>query len=110
MNASAPMFCRPMALIMPAAVSNNARRRIAGHGLARKPLGDEAAEFFERDDLFELDAVAEGAAGGDDRVRQWNTREAHAQVRLGLCTAMRLAGVVAVSLNVWTPCSYPLEP
>ena len=45
---------------------DEAGRRVAGHGLAGEALGDEAADAVEGDDLFKLDAIAEGAAGGDD--------------------------------------------
>jgi hypothetical protein len=49
---------------------DDARRGVAGHGLQRDSLGDESADAVQRDDFFKLDAVAEGAAGGDDRVGQ----------------------------------------
>ena len=46
---------------------DDARTGIAGHGLARESFDYEGADAIERDDLFELDAVAEGAAGPYDR-------------------------------------------
>ncbi len=51
------------------------RRRIARHGLARESLDYEATDARERDDVLELDSVAEGAAGGDDRILQLDSRD-----------------------------------
>ena len=51
---------------------HNARRRVAGHRFQRDALGDESADPFQREDFFKLDAIAEGAAGGDDRVGQFD--------------------------------------
>src|SRR5580692_883160 len=61
-----------------------ARRGIAGHGLFRKSLHHEAAELVQVDDVFELDAVAKRATGGDYRVLELNAGEAHAKVRSAL--------------------------
>ena len=47
---------------------DDARGGVAGHGLQRDALGDEAADPLQLDDLFKFDAVAKGAAGGDDWV------------------------------------------
>ena len=59
---------------------DDARRGVAGHGFKRDTLGDEGAQAIESDDLFEFDAVAEGAAGGDDRVHQFNTGQRNSHV------------------------------
>ena len=59
-----------MAFSIPAAVCMNARRRMTGHRFQRNALGDERADPLQRDDLFKFDAVAKGAARGDDRVAQ----------------------------------------
>ena len=59
---------------------DDARRGMTGHGLEGDALGDEGADAFERDDLFKFDAVAEGAAGGDDRVDQLDAGELHFHV------------------------------
>jgi hypothetical protein len=59
---------------------DDARRGMAGHGLDGNALGDERADAFERDDLFKFDAVAESAAGGDDRVGQFNAGKLHFHV------------------------------
>ena len=48
---------------------DDAGRGVAGHGLAGEAFGDEGADVVEGDDVFELDAVAEGSAGGDDGER-----------------------------------------
>ena len=53
----------------------DARRRIARHGLARKPFHHEAAQLFQAHDVFELDAVAKGPAGGDHGVLESNAAE-----------------------------------
>ena len=45
---------------------DDAGRWIASHRLAGEALGDEGSDVVEGDDVFELDAVAEGSAGGDD--------------------------------------------
>ncbi len=44
------------------------------------PLVTNRADAFEGDDLFKFDAVAEGAAGGDDRVDQFNAGQLHFHV------------------------------
>ena len=59
---------------------DDARRGMAGHGFQRDALGDERADALQRDDLFKFDAVAEGAAGGDDRVGQLDAGELHFHV------------------------------
>ncbi len=53
---------------------------MAGHGLQRYALGDESADPLQGDDLFKLDAVAKGAAGGDDRVDQFQTRQRNSHI------------------------------
>src|SRR5205807_2363378 len=58
----------------------DARRRIAGHGLRRESFGDKAAQLFQSDDVFELDAVAEGAAGGENRILEANAAELDRQI------------------------------
>src|ERR1700690_2422186 len=47
-----------------------ARRRVADQGLARKAFDHESAQPLQVDDVFKFHAVAEGAAGGEDRVLQ----------------------------------------
>ena len=69
-----------MALSMPAAVWMMRGGGMAGHGLERDALGDEAADPLEGDDLFKFDAVAEGAAGGDDRVDQFDAGQRNSHV------------------------------
>ena len=83
-NARAPMFCRPMALSIPAAVSNRRGGGLPGHRLARKAFGHEAAEPAQGDDVFELDAIAEAAAGGQDRILEGDAGDFDAQVQPGL--------------------------
>jgi hypothetical protein len=53
-------------------------RRVADHGLAREAFDDESAELVEMDYVFELDAVAEGSAGGDDGVLELDSGEGDA--------------------------------
>ena len=55
-------------------------RRMAGHRLDREPLGDKAPNLLQSDDLFELDPVAESAAGGDDRIDQLQPSQLHFHV------------------------------
>ena len=45
-----------------------ARRRIADHRLFRESLYDKAAQAVEMNYVFKLNPIAEGAAGGNDRV------------------------------------------
>ena len=71
---------------------NDARRGMTGHRLERDALGHEAADPFERNNLFKLDAVAEGAAGGDDRVGQFKTGQRHFHVGFHLAAIVLLAG------------------
>ena len=53
---------------------------VARHRFAGETFGDEAADAIERDDVFELDAVAEGAAGRDDGRTQLDAGDGDAHV------------------------------
>ena len=53
---------------------------MSGHRLERDALGDKTADAVEGDDLLKLDAVAKGAAGGNDRVDQFQADELHVHV------------------------------
>src|SRR4029077_5445971 len=57
-----------------------ARRRVADHRFPGKPFDDESSQFVEVDDILELNAVAEGSAGCNNRVLQLNASEAHAEI------------------------------
>ena len=46
----------------------DAWRRVPGHGFARQAFADEAAQLFQADDVFKLNAITKGAAGGNHRV------------------------------------------
>jgi len=59
---------------------DDARRGIAGHGLAGEALGDEGSDVIERDNVFEFDAVAKGSAGGDDGRAQLYACHVHVHV------------------------------
>ncbi len=59
---------------------HNARRVMAGHWLQRDALGDEPADPLQGDDLLKLDAIAKGAAGGDDRVDQFQTSQRNSHI------------------------------
>src|SRR5579872_833930 len=61
---------------------NEARRRITQHGFAGNALRYEAPDAAQRNDVLELDAVAEGTAGGDDWIDQIEAGEHDAHVRL----------------------------
>src|SRR5579864_687292 len=56
-------------------------RRIPDDWLAREAFDDEAAEPVQVHDIFELDAVPECPAGGDDRVLQFDPGETYPEVR-----------------------------
>ena len=86
------MFCRPMAFIMPAAVSTMRGVGLPAMGSPRKALGDEGADAGEGDDLFELDTVAEGPAGGDDGIGEFDAGEGdpHVGASEGLGGMIRL--------------------
>src|SRR5438552_17915629 len=58
----------------------DARRRIAGHGLRRESFGDKAAQLFQSDDVLEFNAVAEGAAGSEYRILEANAAELDSQI------------------------------
>ncbi len=77
MNSSTPTFCSPIALSMPGSGLQNARGGWPLIGWQRDSLGHESADPLERDDLFEFDSVAEGAAGGDHRVDQRHAGQLH---------------------------------
>ena len=49
---------------------HHARSAVPRHRLKRNALGNKPANLLERDNVFELDAVAECAAGGNNRVDQ----------------------------------------
>src|ERR1700690_1817150 len=57
-----------------------ARRRVADQGLARKAFDHESAQPLQVDDVFKFHAVAEGAAGGEDRVLQRDSGETDAEI------------------------------
>ena len=57
-----------------------ARRRIADHRLPRQAFHHEAAQLAEVDDVFELDPVAEGAAGGDHGILKLNAGDSDAEI------------------------------
>ncbi len=59
---------------------DDAGRGVAGHGSAGEILGDEGADAVEGEDVLELDAVAEGAAGGDDGGYEVDAGEVDAHV------------------------------
>ena len=56
---------------------DDARRGVAGHRFHRDALGDQGADPLQMHDLFKLDAIAEGAAGGKDRVGQLQAGQRH---------------------------------
>ncbi len=74
------MFWRPMALTMPLAGLADAGGGGSGHWLEGEALYDDAAEAVQVDEVGELDAVAEGAAGSNDRVLESNGTDADAEV------------------------------
>ena len=59
---------------------HNARRGMTGHWLERDSLGNESTDPIQRDNLFKFNAVAEGAAGGEDGVGQFETGQRHSHV------------------------------
>jgi hypothetical protein len=60
---------------MPAAVWMMRGAAWPAMGSREMPLVTKPPMLVERDDLFELDAVAEGAAGGDHRIDQFEARQ-----------------------------------
>ena len=58
------------------------RRLVAGHGLERQALGDEAADAVDGDNVFKFDSIAEGSTGSNDRVAQQHAGEANAHIGL----------------------------
>src|SRR3954464_8878406 len=92
MKARAPMFCSPMELSMPAAVSKTRGGGLPAIGSRESPLtpnppplsgGEKSAQLLEGDDILELHAVAERPARGDDGVLELQAAEADAQVANG---------------------------
>ena len=59
-----------------------ARRRISGHRFLGETFDHQSAKPVEMHDVFEFDAITEGAGSGDDRILQLDAREADAQVRI----------------------------
>ena len=57
------------------------RRRIANHRFAGETFDHESAQLVEVNDILKLDAVAEGAAGGDDGVLELDASKAHAKIQ-----------------------------
>ena len=57
-----------------------ARRRIARHGLAGQTFDHESTQLIEVNYIFEFDSVAEGSAGRNDGVLEWNARDGHTQI------------------------------
>ena len=72
------------------------RRRVAGARQGRGALGVDGAEALDVDQVLELEAVAEGAAGDADRVGQQQTAaEVDAQVESQLTRHARAAAHAA---------------
>ena len=65
---------------MPPRVSHTRGGGLPRIGSRRQALGDDAAEPIEPDQMRELEPVAEGAAGGEDRVLELERAELHAQI------------------------------
>src|SRR5437764_5617322 len=56
------------------------RRRIADHGLTRESFDHEAAKLVQMHNVFELDAVGKGAAGGNDGILQFDSGKADLKI------------------------------
>ena len=78
-TASTPGFCRPTALSIPPGASAMRGCAIAGARVQGRALEGKCAEAVDIVELRELVAVAEGAAGGDDRIFQLQAAERDAQ-------------------------------
>ena len=76
-----------------------ARRRVADHGFAGETFDDESTQLVEVDDIFELDAVAEGSAGRDDWVLQLDASEAYAEIEGDLPSLCPGEGVIAAAFR-----------
>ena len=69
-----------MALTIPLGVSRHSRRRRTGHGLDRETLDDDPAEAVQINEVRELDAVAECAAGSNNGVFEGNGTDGDSEV------------------------------
>ena len=103
-----PMPCRPMALSMPAGVST---MRGGGWPFAlgqEQALDADAAERREVDDVVVLDAVAEAAARGDERVGQRQRADADGEIHRAISpTRSSAASNTGPSMHERTKCAAP---
>ena len=88
---------------------DDARRGMAGDGVERDALGDEAADALESDDVFKFDAVAKGAAGGDDRTGQIEAGKRHIHLRFHARQSSFLT-VMSSQFSVASPSSSRSKP
>ena len=79
-NRRTPMPCRPMAFSMPGRRFDDARRRVAFALGEEQALDGDAAERRQIDEVGVLDAVAEAAAGRDERILQRQRADANGKI------------------------------
>ena len=77
------MFCRPIAFSMPAAVSHRRGGGLPIIGSFDRPFTTNPPSLLEVDDVLELDAVAEGSAGGDDGILECDAGNVDAEIGSG---------------------------
>ena len=83
-NRWTPMPCRPMAFSMPGRRLDDARRRVAFALGEEQALHRDAAERREVDRVGVLEAVAEAAGCGDDRVPEGERADVNGEIHAGL--------------------------
>ena len=74
------MPCRPMAFSMPAGVSTMRGAGWPSRSVEEQSLDGDAAERREVDEVGVLDAVAEAAAGRDERVLERQRADANGEI------------------------------
>ena len=82
---------------------DQARSLVAGHRLQRQALGDKTADAVDGDNVFKFNPIAEGSAGGNDRVAQQHTGEANAHIRLHGLVGLPLGAESSVVPRRWRP-------
>ena len=91
MKRCTPMPCRPIALSMPDGVSTIRGGGCPSRSGEEQPLDRDAAERGEVDGVGVLDAVAEAAAGGDQRIgepqRADRDRQIHVRRQRAQCVS-----------------------
>ena len=87
-NRCTPMPCSPMAFSMPAGVSTMRGGGCPSRSARNSPLTATPPSVDEIDDVGVFDAVAEAAAGGDERIGQASASRCETERSMSVCQCL----------------------